>query len=64
MGVSVWGVSVQGRGSLSRGLCPGGGSLCPGGLCLGRPPSRGVSAYGGYLPRRVCLGGVSDQGDL
>ena len=39
MGVSVLGVSVW--GSLSRGsLSPGGGGLCPGGLCHGDPPVR------------------------
>ena len=51
------GVSVQGSLSKGWGLCPGGGSLSKGGLCLG------VSVQGGSLSRGgLCPGGVSVQG--
>ena len=69
----VWGVSVGGVSVQGRGLCPGEGSLCPGegslsrggvsvqgrGFCPGeRSLSReGVSVWG------ISVGGVSVQGD-
>ena len=69
------GVSVQGRGSLSRGggLCPGEGGLCPGegGLCPGKGSLSGGmgslsggSLSGGSLSRGSLFRGVSVQGSL
>ena len=56
------GVSVQGEGSLSGGLCPGGSlsrGLYPRGVSV-----QGVSIQGGLCPRGSLSKGVSVQGGL
>ena len=63
--VSVWGVSVQEGGPLSRGISVQGGlclkeGLCPGGyLSRGGSMSRGGSVSGGFLSRGVSVWVVS-----